>query len=73
MHSEENEQRLLCALESLAAALIDQSRALEAVALAVQKQGRQGTLRVKIEAPTSKLRGRRRRLKKSIAAGQEVR
>lgn len=68
MNTEENEQRLLCALEALAAALVDQSRALEAVALAVQRQGRQGTLRVKIEAPSAKTRGKRRRLKRAVAA-----
>jgi hypothetical protein len=66
-------EHLLAQLRQLAEAIIDQGRAVEALALVVTKQGRQGTLRVKIEAPSSKLRGKRRRLKKALAAGKEVR
>lgn len=59
-------------LKAIADAIVDLSRSQEALALALQKQGRQGALRVKIEVPTSKLRGKRRRLKKAVANGQKV-
>jgi hypothetical protein len=65
MQSDEYDQRLILALEALAAGLVDQSRSIEALALSVMKQGRQ--LRVKIEAPSSKLRGKRRALKRKVA------
>lgn len=61
-------ERLACAVEAIGAAIVDQSRAIEALALALRAQGRQGTLRIKIEAPQSKLKGRRRRLKAAVAA-----
>lgn len=66
-------EHLLAWLKAIGDALVDQSRAIEALALALKAQGRQGTLRIKIEAPASKLKGRRRRLKKAVANGQEVR
>jgi hypothetical protein len=66
-------EHMLAWLKAIGDALVDQSRAIESLALALCKQGRQGTLRVKIEAPTSRLRAKRRRLKKAVANGQEVR
>lgn len=51
---------LLAVVKEVAAALVDQSRAIEALAVAVQRQGRQGTLRVKVEAPVTKKRRKAR-------------
>lgn len=49
-------EHLLAWLKAIGEALVDQSRALEALAVAVQKQSLQGTLRVKIDAPPTKRR-----------------
>jgi hypothetical protein len=60
-------EHLLAWIKAIGDALVDQSRAIEALAVALNRQGRQGTLKIKVEAPVSKLRGRRRRLKKALS------
>lgn len=61
MHCDECDNALTVEIRGLVAALVDQSRALEALALACVRQGRQGTLRIKIDAPPAKVRRKVRR------------
>lgn len=69
MNCETCDGQLLAELRALTAALVDQSRALEALAVAVHRQGLQGTLRVKIEAPTIR-RGRKVRRRRPPATAE---
>jgi hypothetical protein len=51
---------VLAALGEISSALAALVRSQEALALALTRQGRQGTLRVRIEAPSVKRRRKRR-------------
>lgn len=51
-------EQLLARLAEIAAGLVDQARAIEALAVAAGKAGRAGTLRIKIDTPA--LSGRRK-------------
>lgn len=70
MDEEVFREHVLAWLKALADATIDQARATEALALALQKQGRQGVLRIKIDAPPDAKLRRRRKLKRAGANGQ---
>lgn len=49
-------EHLLAWLKALSDAMIDQSRAIESLAVALQKQGRPSTLRIRVEAPQPRRR-----------------
>lgn len=49
-------EHLLAGMKAIAAGLVDHARALDAVAAAITRQGRQGTLKLKLEVPSAKKR-----------------